>query len=186
MQVQLEYRVPVAFVRLGARTRPVTLYLDADAVVLPADDIDPAAAGPLFELTHLAAEDAQGVAAETRPGRALRLAADGDPAREASDQRVRDAARLAGFLHQHEAARPPLQVQAILAASAGFFLQTGDPAYIYWGAAPGSEPAGAPLAEQKWAWLREWLEQHEIGEVTRPHVLKLTRDHWVKGLPGQP
>jgi hypothetical protein len=181
LTVALSYREPVALVRLGARPRQTTLVLDGDGVVLPSDDLDLASAGPLIALEDLVRPGPAGtapmVAAETRPGRALRLA---PPPGDGPDPAVLEAASLAAELKRRGAAdgppKAPVKVTAVKGHALGWFLVTAEPALILWGPAPGREPAGEPDADRKWALLTDWLEQNQLRSLSYPSYLAFGRD----------
>jgi hypothetical protein len=192
LTVTLSYREPVALVRLGAGPRTTTLVLDPDGVVLPSDDLDLDSAGPLIALEGLGkTEPAPGttpaVAAETRPGRALRL---GPTPGDGPDPAVRDASRLAADLKRRGAAdgppKAPLKVTAINGHALGWFLVTADPSLVLWGPAPGQEPAGEPDADRKWSLLVDWLEQNQLRSISWPSYLAFGRDRAVVRDPSRP
>ncbi len=186
--VRLVYRRPVAYLLLGNGPRQTTCYLDGDGVVLPRDDLDPAAAGPLIWLTDLVPAGTGGVVGEAKPGQALQVTGGRASPEKTANQAVLASIRLAAFLQHQGATRAPMQVRAIHARPRGLWIETAETVFILWGSAPGSEPSGEPPALQKWTLLGQWLEQHRVhDEVPYPKHLTFEGEHWLvkKGIrPG--
>ncbi|HEX8201839.1 MAG TPA: hypothetical protein VF590_15290, partial [Isosphaeraceae bacterium] len=150
--VRLEYRAPVAEVRVG----PSTFVLDGDAVILPADDLDRDAAGPLVPLHGLDPP------ADGRPGIQWGTEVDG---LAPPDPRAAAAARLASFLKARlrpgSAAAAPFRRLAVTScADDGSLWVRADGRYwIAWGDPPGAEGPGRPTAAEKWDQLRDWVRR---------------------------
>lgn len=167
--VRLDYREPVAEVRCG----PSAFVLDGDAVILPADDLDRDAAGPLVRLHGLDPPF------DGRPGQYWGSAADGlaEP-----DPRAAAASRLAAFLkaktRREAPGRLPFRPIAIRHRDPdGSLCVLGEAStWVCWGEAPGAEVPGRPTAAEKWEMLRAWARLHGPADVVDPDFLDFTRD----------
>ncbi|HEV3120693.1 MAG TPA: hypothetical protein VGY53_02265, partial [Isosphaeraceae bacterium] len=169
VRVGMVYREPVAVAQALAKNgRPIVV--DEDGVVLPAEDLDMAAAGRLIVIIRLAADRYWG-----GPDASEELL-EPDPA-------VLRAARLAGFLKRHQnrksalaGAPPTWSIVAIDPAyRPGLVAQTHDSTQIVWGEPPGAEEPGNPTAEQKWNFLSDWYEHGSVPQVKWPDYLEFTR-----------
>jgi hypothetical protein len=161
IRATLSYREPVARV-IGPGHGVVIL--DADGVILPANDIAP------DRLESLVVIGADALAMPKGRAAGLVWKTDGSPE---DDRRVIAAAKLAGFYLQEPRrldvrAHPGLRLREINAnSSIGLFIwiehdrvriKRGEPAAFLWGEAPGDERPGDPTADQKWAMLRDYVE----------------------------
>jgi hypothetical protein len=166
LSVQLEYRWPVAEARISERQ---SIVIDEDGIVLPTDDIDRSAAGPLISLQGFASNRFWGA-----------LGADDDLS--APDSRVVAAAKLSGFFKRRQHSLPAgmastgKSVIAIISGDArGLFAVTADKTYILWGDPPDSERPGDLSADQKWVMLRSWVESQGKEQIEHPDYLDFTR-----------
>jgi hypothetical protein len=160
LAVRLEYRRPVAFVRTSGRSGP-PIYLDREGVVLPGDDLDSEAAGPLIRLLLPTPE---GASVTPRDGRHLTIDPPARSGETPTADPVRDAARLAGFFHDRRAlpglAGSPIVVEAIHGSEQGLWVQLAGTKLLFWGAAPGTESPGDPDVGRKWDLLQDWLSRN--------------------------
>jgi hypothetical protein len=168
--VGLDYREPVAEVRFGSSV----FVLDGDAVILPADDLDRDAAGPLIRL------DGFDPPFDGRPGRAWATSADG---LATPDPRASAAARLAAFLKARtrleEPGGSPLFRPVAIHHDADdglLWVRSGGRTWVCWGEAPGAEAPGRPTATEKWVMLREWSRRHVPPGVEYPDFLAFDKD----------
>lgn len=165
-----EYREPVAMVVSEGPAAPIVL--DAKGHVLPPDEIDWEAAGPLLKLRGLPAAD------DARAGHLLKLK-DAGPS-PSNDRRVERLARLAGFLkpllNREGREAPPIKVRFLRPGEASLWIKLDDGSWINWGEAPGEETPGNAPASRKWDLLREWLDAHGGKGVARPQYLDVSRD----------
>jgi hypothetical protein len=166
--VHLDYREPVAEVRFGSSS----FVLDADAVILPADDLDRDVTGPLIQL------DGLDPPSDGRPGRYWETSADA-PARP--DPRAAAAARLAAFLKararlegpggsplSHPVAINYDEDLGLLWLRSKLWVRGKDRIWVYWGEAPDAEAPGRPTAAEKWTLLRDWVRRHDPSGVANP------------------
>jgi hypothetical protein len=169
VRVSLDYREPVAAAQpLAKNLRPIVV--DEDGAVLPAEDLDLAAAGRLIVILALAPDRYWG-----GPDASEELL---EP-----DPRVLRAARLAGFLKRHQnrksALTGALPAWSIVAIDPtylpGLVAQTHDSTQVVWGEPPGAEDPGSPTAEQKWNFLSDWYERGSPPQVKWPDFLVFTR-----------
>lgn len=146
--VKLKYREPVGLISPRGSAQ---ILLDRHAIVLPADELDPAAAGPMLQL--------YGLDGPFDPKAGIGLAAPDSP----EEERAVAAAALAGFLRDRLLATGPLpnnrRIVAVnvRAGASKLYLWTDSGLWILWGPMPGDEPPGTPTAAEKWDQLRDWL-----------------------------
>jgi hypothetical protein len=167
--VRLEYRKPVAFVRLRDETR---LYLDHDGVVLPAGEIDPDATGLLIglrlkDLIVSGARSGQTASvSETDNGPPLK-----DP--------IPAACAFATFLLSKTAGTTadeiPFRVEKVHVIPKAISLEVRPAAMILWAPTAPKDLEGGPSDEQKWAWLRDWAHSHQLEDVSKDEYLDFTR-----------
>jgi len=177
IRVDLQIRQPVARAQLGGGGQIV---FDANAIILPQEDIDLAVLGRVIWVTGhdlLAPSD-------PRPGLIWKSAADASGL-DRGDERVLAAAKLAGFLVQEprqsdserSAALRILEIIVTDFGQRGLFAMNAEGAAICWGDAPGDEKAEKPSAHEKWAMLRSW------AETSRARFL-VDGDYWAFGENG--
>lgn len=169
--VRLEYREPVARLELGAGRR---VAVDRDGVVLPGDDLDLQAAGPLIRLVGFVPPGATVV---PLAGRSLIVEPAGSG--PVADWRApfQAAARLAAFLRARPEGAPA--ILAIHNHSGHLFLEAEGGAMILWSPLPGAERPGAPTDAERWALLRLWLKDHRLRDLQNPDFLDFERDRAV-------
>jgi hypothetical protein len=160
LTVELEYRRPVARVRVPGQ-RPIIL--DALGVIVPADDLDLSATGPLFWITSLEPPLKLEPGVYWMSGPAPDGLAQPNPSAEA-------AARLAAFLQGKltSAGTPASKLDLRIDVEHGpnhLFIPTTDGLWVHWADAPGAEPPGTPSAEQKWHFLLTWLQNSGPASV---------------------
>jgi hypothetical protein len=176
--VSLTYREPVAFAVLDEAAKgrlasgPV---IDSEAVILPREEVEWSAAGPLIPLHRFPAPDA------ARPGEAWSRPdpRDGQPS---PDPGVRNAARAAGTLREglrHEPtwdlARRP--VYLLPYGESGVYVQVGtrkEALMFLWDEPDGTRPADAPDDRARWNLLRDFTRAHTPSPGSGPVYLKFT------------
>jgi hypothetical protein len=179
--VALEYRRPVALLRLGKRR----IVLDADGVVLPEEAVDLARAGPLV-LLALAGTAEAGAPLDARPGRVLGLAPAGAPPAEPA----RVPAALAGLLRKRGAVaasgtKAPAgdggpAVAAIQTDAQGrLWVELAGGSLVHWGRADGTREPGDPDDSQKLDALAAWLRDHPAERPIPPRFLAFDHDRLV-------
>ena len=146
VEVELEYRRPVAAVEVASQNEPGLLFIDAQGVLLPSADF---AQGQAKDFLRIAAGN------ETPAG------VYGTPW---GSERIAGAARVAAAWEDSEDGAikrwQKLKLYRIvpLQSSSGdlsYELRTQTDVRIVWGAAPGSEPSGESSPEQKIAALEQ-------------------------------
>lgn len=146
--VPLAYREPVAVARFGTELGPA---VDAEGVLLPRDQIDLEAAGPLIFLQDFPRP------LDPQYGRAWSRA---DPRHGAPepDPHVAAAGRLAAFLRQKIRAEPPttppLPRVFLHGGERGCYVQIGRD-FFYWGDPLDAGKSVNPSDEEKWEMLRQ-------------------------------
>ena len=169
--VTLEYREPVAFVPMKDAA---SLFVDADGVVLPADELETRAPGidRLIQLTFPRGQAPM----DARPGRALAVG-DGPDARSRIEP-VLAFAGLAAELKRRGGIPGRLRFRKIERHSERFWVTVDDDVstenwtWVAWGEPPGSERAGEPSAEEKWVSLAAWAAKHSVSEARNPAFLR--------------
>lgn len=157
LTLELKYREPVLEVRDTASggARRIAL-LDAEAVVLPADETDLAAAGPLIRVET--ANPPRGL----RVGLAWPVPADA-PDLTRPDPAMAEVAQLAAFLKNRNPTRPP-SVPSIKVIQrfpgVGLCLEAEGRRIIRWREPEGPPPAKRLTDEQQWELLSVWSEQN--------------------------
>jgi hypothetical protein len=169
---RLAYREPVA--KLGTE-KSRSLYLDREGIVLPASDIDEAAARPLIPLKL---EGPMSVV-DIRAGRAITVVQ--SPGAQPVTAPMRAAARQASFLRAqllaHAKNPPPFTIDAIYvdARSISLAIVAQPVAMILW-ETPGKRGDGAPLGDDdKWTRLLAWTDAHDITKITSDEWLQISR-----------
>jgi hypothetical protein len=184
LTVRVAYRRPAAYVRLG-RDRVV---LDGDGVVLPEDELDLDATGPLIELRGLWPQKLDTESVEALPGKALQWLGNPVANGESSPQTASAASRLAGFFIEKEAVGPRPEKKVVIKVlhqdGELYYAETSEAAMIRWGKAPGSEDPGDLSAERKWETLIKWAAGHSLKEVKYPAYLDFDGDQVVRREPG--
>jgi hypothetical protein len=178
LELRLAYRRPAAALRVGAGV----VILDRDGVVLPEDDVNRSAA-PMIDLVRVLPPNLDPSSLEALPGKLFR-ARSADPEHSDADAEVvSDAARLAGFFVDRDAAGPDARakvgVNAIHWTARRFFVETTTTTMILWGQAPGAEPPGDPKAGEKWEMLVNWAESHTLAGVQNPAYLAFEQNRVV-------
>ena len=169
LEVHLAYRRPAAALRVGAGT----IILDREGVVLPEDDVNRSAA-PTIDLLRVLPANLDPSSLEALPGKLFKAqSADPDHPETAV---VADAARLAGFFVDRDAAGPDARakvgIKAIHRDGTRYFVETTTVTMILWGQAPGAEHPGDPKADEKWEMLLNWVESHSLAGVRYPAYLE--------------
>lgn len=176
--VEVEVREPVAVIQLGDARNSMLIALDRDGVVLPDEDLDREAAGPLILLAGMAPRTLPDGVKESRPGRRLQLA---DNVGGAPAEVLLEATRLAGFFREVGAHRgrpqAPCQITVIQEDARGaLWAQTADRAMLLWRPAA-SGAADLASNREKWEVLVAWLENHRTGDYPSPgHFITIGRD----------
>jgi hypothetical protein len=161
IEVDLDYCQPVAWVQLGAGEQVI---IDERAVILPAEDVNPALLGQVVKITGHGLTPP----ADPQPGLVWKSRERaGGP--DGADDRILAAAKLACFLAQETQTRdaeqsPALRILEISVTEFGgveprrLFVINAEGAAIWWRNAPGEERSDEPSALEKWAMLRRWQE----------------------------
>lgn len=163
LEVELQYRKPVALVKLPRERR--RYLLDRSATILPIEDVD---VDRLEKLGQIVAIEGENLAApiSAEPGQVWATKA-GMVDIAPGNRLIRSAAQLASFLvEKHRASgippSPSLEIRGINPMdpwSRGLFILNAEDTWILWGEAPGEEAPGSLDAEQKWALLLLWNQQ---------------------------
>lgn len=175
--VKLSYRRPAGYLRLDNGRR---IYLDGEAVVLPAGDLDPRGLPRDGQLPQLQCVPS-GWTAVPLSGQRLVLEASSETATagaEAYDPRlgVIEAAALAGFLTEISdvSTRPdgrlPLALTAIQATADGLWVESNGH-LIWWTPSARLRRPGQPTDAEKWALLLAWLDSNSIASINPPRYL---------------
>jgi hypothetical protein len=146
--------------------------------MLPIEDVDLEAMGPLIRITGLAPPY------QPRPGRAWMTEDDSDGRGGASAQ-ARGMARLAAFLLA-ELGREPRPISSALRPVAIHvmhqdtkdivYVENAEKTLILWAEPPGQETPGQPTASQRWTELHDWQKRRPAEPVLRPYYLDFSRD----------
>ena len=144
--VHLDYFEPVAWIR----AEKMTYVVDPNAIVLPEDDIDLDAAGPLITIVAVKPREVP------KPG----LVWPGDELKDRtspgeSQARVVLAAKVAGFIKHRlveVGAESEFVVPKFIFANneQGLFVQLKDDTLVFWGRFKDSEAPGEPSDSEKW------------------------------------
>lgn len=170
--ITLELRKPVARVSLSASKLVV---LDADAHLLPREEIDLDATGPLIEILSF-----DGAPQDPKPGTPWKKKGP-EQGVAVPDERMADAARLAGFLKGLKEQGDDLvsgpQTVAVYPQTNDRRLTAGigQGLWIVWGESPGKESAGQPSAQEKWRRVRGWMAQHGAAGLHPCYYLEFTK-----------
>ena len=177
LTMRMRYRRPVGRLPIGAGA----VALDRDGVVLPDEEIDFEAAGPLIELRVPGLTTA---GSDFRTGRPFRVALPGSS--DEDSEPAQAPARLAGFFQDlgaiAPAAKGKLAVRGIHSVKGGklLYVETVETAMILWGAAPGNEEPGEPSAVTKLELVKSWAERHSFSEAAydpaNPKRLEIRKD----------
>jgi hypothetical protein len=156
VQVELEYREPVAIVKVAHATTAAMFAIDAEATLLPTDDFSPAEIASYPTIVNVT----------ERPAQSDGLIWD--------NPTVLAAARLAALLKPHwkefgfQAIRVPSTVERD-ASDDDVLLQivTRGGSRVIWGRPPGANHPGELLAEKKIERIKFYLKHH--GPFDAPH-----------------
>jgi hypothetical protein len=157
VDVELEYRRPVAAVEVSSNNEPGLLFVDAAGVLLPSADFAP---GQAKDFLRIAAgkETPAGVYGTAwgseRVAGAARIAAAWEGGGAEDRGQSTEDSELKRWQKLKLCRIVPLQ------ASSGditYELRTQEGARIVWGAAPGSESAGEPSPEEKMTLLEHYV-----------------------------
>ena len=167
--VDLRFREPVAWVKLDGGP----LFVDGEGRLLPTEDVDFDAAGPLLRITG----DDLTPSADPRAGMVWKSKPKAGDV-EQVDERMIAAAGLASFL-RHQArtgakSSPALQMIEIIVTDfggRGLFVLNVNGTVFCWGRAPGSERPRELTALEKWQMLLKWSESSTGNTLTAP-------DYW--------
>ena len=142
----------------NGQKQPGRLPVDGEGVLLPTVDFSAAAADGYLRIS----------ANETTPVSTMSGTAWGD-------DRVHEAARVAGFLVPYQQQLDLAKIIAYRGPTDGaggvsnyFVIRTHAGASVIWGRAPGLERSGEPQAEQKLARLRDYAARHGGLTTERP------------------
>jgi hypothetical protein len=164
LSVELQYREPVARVLVRVEKDPETHLIDRKSTILSNGDVDSEwlkRRGPLVSIRGIGLMSPL----DPRPGKIWKPKAGvGDIAE--GNLRIPSAAKLAGFLADKmrtdgSSLPPSMRICKInpMDPRGRLFLWNSEETWILWGAAPGEESPGEPVAEEKWAMLRAWSER---------------------------
>jgi hypothetical protein len=160
--VDLKFREPVAWVKPEKGQHLV----DGEGRVLPAEDVDFEAAGPLLNITGVDLSPP----ADSRVGVVWKSKSKSGEV-EQVDRRIVAAAGLARFLRQQGRLGgklpPALQMIEIIVTDfggRGLFLLNAKGTVFCWGRAPGAEQPRELTAMEKWETLRRWTES-SLGQT---------------------
>jgi hypothetical protein len=170
--VRLRYHQPVAFVQLP---NLIHILVDEGGNIVQKDDIDATHLGAVFKITGKTLK----APASPIPGQVWKLPTDSE-GEVVPDRRIVAAAALAGFLaapgRRAEAARSAAldikEINVDYFDMKRLFIRNAEAAWIWWDYAPGHEPPGKPVAEEKWAMLERWRES-----ITAVELLPRDRDY---------
>jgi hypothetical protein len=181
LTVRLRYREPVGEARWENH---LPVLVDREAVILPLDDLDRKAAGPLILITPVEPP------LDARPGRFWGIGeSSGELARP--EPKVAAAARLAAFFKERQnlpgAVPPEWRIVGIhVDFKPGLVAEAANKTLIFWGEPPGRERPGDATPEQKWVLLREWFGNPANPTVEHPDFLEFTRHRVKRHLEGRP
>jgi hypothetical protein len=181
--VRLRYREPVAEAQWPGN-RPPRIVVDREGVILPVDDLDWLAAGPLIWIMKVKPP------ADPLPGRFWGVGeASGELAQP--DPKVAAAAQLAAFFkarqRQGHAIPPDWRIVAIDTDQApALWTLTANETLIFWGDPPGCEPPGELTADQKWTLFREWVQNPASAPVKYPDFLEFAKRRVRRHSDGRP
>jgi hypothetical protein len=172
LTVQLEYRKPAAIVVVAKKE----FVVDEKGVILPREDVDFEALGPLVRILGI-----ERAPAEENTGRLWKKADDDHESSEA-DERVLVAAELASFLDAalrsskdlpKPAPRPTIHVDK---GNLWLILQLGTNRWpVLWGEASPSAVASRATAEARLAWVLDYAKQHEPSELGDQGYLRFSK-----------
>ena len=158
VNVEVEYRRPVAAVEVADRGEAGLVFIDAASVVLPSADFAP---GQAKDYLRIAAGESATASVYGTPW---------------GSERIAGAARLAALWGQRWQPLGLYRIDAAFSPSGGLLyeLRTRRGVRIVWGPAPGSESTQDPSAEQRIAALEQYV--HDKGPLERdggPSLLDL-------------
>ena len=148
VEVELEYRRPVAMVEVTWQGAPKLYFIDAQSVLLPSEDFEKEVEQKVPHYLRIFAGDVAPV------GRAF-----GTPW---GSERIAGAALLADAWQDRW---KPLGIYRILVtedpnAKPMYVLETQSGTRVLWGHAPGGETKGEQTAGEKIAWLTQYVAKH--------------------------
>jgi hypothetical protein len=175
--VFLEFRSPVALARLPDGSK---IPLDREGVILPLEDIDLEAAGPLVWLDRFNAPSG------LSPGEVW-ASADPQSGVDRPDDRLIAAAQLADFLKASlgdlgGVLSPPLFVHVLRWDDEGSYVQLscvdslGDKLMVCWDDPSASREVRKLSPSRKWAMLCDWIRKNPPGRSGRPVMLQFLKD----------
>ena len=151
IDVQLQYRRPVAMVEVSWRGEPSLYFVDEDSVLLPKEDQGKTQEEREREYTSYVRIQAGDVSAAGRiAGQAW------------GGSKITGAARLAALGRQHwkEMGVYRIIVSEDLNGRPLYELETKGALRVLWGSAPGAETSDEPEAHAKWKWLVDFVAQN--------------------------
>ncbi|WZO96838.1 hypothetical protein EP7_003843 [Isosphaeraceae bacterium EP7] len=185
LTVELRYREPVAYVSWKDPTE--NYVIDGDAVILPLDDLDRTATGPLPRIVTQTETKSSGPPNEVprpyerKPGYPWKSPPDEADrpnstavAKSGSMSPQLGAARMAALLRTHREDADKIAPTILMIfpdEGRGIFLSTADGTTILWGEAPGDERPGSHDAATKWRFLQEWVSRQGTLSLSRPDFL---------------
>jgi hypothetical protein len=141
VNVELEYRRPIAAVEITSQGQPGLLFVDAEGVLLPSEDF---AQSQAKDFLRIAAGSSTPASVYGAPW---------------GDERIAGAARVAQLWGDRF--RQPGLVRMVAVEQPGgqiiYELRTAGETRVIWGPAPGREAAAEPAAEQKIAALLDYI-----------------------------
>ncbi|HWE36001.1 MAG TPA: FtsQ-type POTRA domain-containing protein [Isosphaeraceae bacterium] len=169
LRVRLRYRRPAAVVALGG---PGGTVLDAEGVVLPAEDCERSACGFLPTIQGLPDR------LDARAGIPLKVGGS-DDAPPHRDPIVEAAARLAATLASHgarpDATDPPADLTRVLVNGPELWASSANPArlrWVLWAHVPADATEPPPDDPSKWDRLRSWFSLHGPDALHDPDFLE--------------
>jgi len=149
IEVELEYRRPVAMVEVTWQGEPKLYFIDATSVLLPSDDFEKEVAQKAPHYLRIYGGDV------SPTGRAFGTAW--------GSERIAGAATLAGVWQDHW---QKLGLYKIVIGpndpngKPKYVLETKSGTRVMWGHAPGSEASGEQTPREKIVWLEQYVAKH--------------------------
>ncbi len=149
IEVELEYRRPVAMVEVTWQGEPKLYFIDAASVILPSDDFEKEVAQKAPHFLRIFADDV------SPAGRAF-----GTPW---GSERIAGAALLADVWQGRWQKLGLYRVLVTKVDPNGkpmYVLETKSGTRVHWGLAPGSELKGEQTPREKIVWLEQYVAKH--------------------------
>lgn len=177
LEIRLEYRIPV--MRVSPAGGP-DVAVDAEGNVLPMEDLDPRALGPLPRLLGIEKPPPEGNLGKVWKAR------DEKSGLEIDENRVVKAAKLAQFLKSVRAGKDlpsPLPLNNEISVNPdehvpreNLWLGVGGlknetSFWVHWSYIPESEIDLKVSAEEKWRRLVDWVKQGELAEMKGRYLI---------------